>query len=120
MLLLELGQLTLDETSNISEPSIASTGFLTAALPISLSSPLPTENRTSVSKTSVYSSRKYFVHLHWVRLATNPSWFDSSIGRAVVEKPEDVHVSSNHISLETANFPLFSAVSDKYESRHVI
>ena len=53
MLLLELGQLTLDETSNISEPSIASSRFLTAALPISLSSPLPTENRTSVSKTSV-------------------------------------------------------------------
>ena len=80
MLLLELGQLTLDETCNISEPS----GFLTAALPISLSSPLPIENRTSVSKTSVKSSRKYFVHLNWVILATNPSWFDSSIGRAVV------------------------------------
>ena len=36
------------------------------------------------SKTSVKSSRKYFVHLNWIRLATNPSWFDSSIGRAVV------------------------------------
>ena len=35
MLLLELGQLTLDETCNISEPSIVSSGFLTAALPVS-------------------------------------------------------------------------------------
>ena len=34
------------------------------------------------SKTSVKSSRKYFVHLNWIRLATNPSWLDSSIGRA--------------------------------------
>ena len=25
------------------------------------------------SKTSVKSSRKYFVHLNWIRLATNPS-----------------------------------------------
>ena len=33
------------------------------------------------SKTSVKSSRKYFVHLNWIRLATNPSWLDSSIGR---------------------------------------
>ena len=40
------------------------------------------------SKTSVKSSRKYFVHLNWIRLATNPSWLDSSIGRAVVLKPE--------------------------------
>ena len=36
------------------------------------------------SKTSVKSSRKYFVHLNWIRLATNPSWFDSSIRRAAV------------------------------------
>ena len=36
------------------------------------------------SKTSIKSSRKYFVHLNWVRLATNPSWLDSSIGRAAV------------------------------------
>ena len=36
------------------------------------------------SKTSVKSSRKYFVHLSWIKLATNPSWLDSSIGRAVV------------------------------------
>ena len=36
------------------------------------------------SKTSVKSSRKYFVHLNWIRLATNPSWLDSSIGRAAV------------------------------------
>ena len=34
------------------------------------------------SKTSVKLSRKYFVHLNWIRLATNPSWLDSSIGRA--------------------------------------
>ena len=45
------------------------------------------------SKTSVKSSRKYFVHLNWIRLATNPSWLDSSIGRAAVKKPEDA--SSN-------------------------
>ena len=39
----------------------------------------------SSSKTSVYkSSRKYFVHLIWIRLATIPSWLDSSIGRAAV------------------------------------
>ena len=37
------------------------------------------------SKTSVMSSRKYFVHLNWIRLATNPNWFDSSIGRARCE-----------------------------------
>ena len=36
------------------------------------------------SKTSVNSSRKYFVHLNWIRLAANPSWLDSSIGRAAV------------------------------------
>ena len=36
------------------------------------------------SKTSAKSSRKYFGHLNWVRLATNPSWLDSSIGRAAV------------------------------------
>ena len=45
------------------------------------------------SKTSVKWSRKYFVHLNWIRLATNPSWLDSSIGRAAVLKPEDA--SSN-------------------------
>ena len=36
------------------------------------------------SKTSVKSSRKYFVHLNWTRLAANPSWLDSSIGGAAV------------------------------------
>ena len=35
----------------------------------------------ATSKTSVKSSRKYFVH---IRLATNPNWLDSSIGRAAV------------------------------------
>ena len=45
------------------------------------------------SKTSVKSSKKYFVRLNWIRLATNPSWLDSSIVRAAVEKPEDA--SSN-------------------------
>ena len=30
---------------------------------------------------SVKSFRKYFVDLNWIRLATNPSWLDSSIGR---------------------------------------
>ena len=35
-------------------------------------------------KTSVKSSRKYFVHLNWMRLASNPRWLDSSIGRAAV------------------------------------
>ena len=36
------------------------------------------------SKTSVKWSRKYFVHLNWIRLVTTPSWLDSSIGRAAV------------------------------------
>ena len=36
------------------------------------------------SKTSVKLSRKYFVRVNWIRLATNPSWLDSSIGRAAV------------------------------------
>ena len=36
------------------------------------------------SKTSAKLSRKYVVHLNWIRLATNPSWLDSSIGRAAV------------------------------------
>ena len=31
--------------------------------------------------------------INWIRLATNPSWLDSSIGRAAVSKPEDA--SSN-------------------------
>ena len=44
-------------------------------------------------KTSVKSSRQYLVHLNWIRLATNPSWLDSSIGRAAVQKAEDA--SSN-------------------------
>ena len=35
-------------------------------------------------KTSVKSSRKYFVHLNWIRLASNPRWLDRSIGRAAV------------------------------------
>ena len=35
-------------------------------------------------KTTVKSSQKYFVHLNWIRLATNPSRLDSSIGRAAV------------------------------------
>ena len=33
------------------------------------------------SKASVKSSRKYFVHLNLIRLATNPSWLDSSVGK---------------------------------------
>ena len=28
------------------------------------------------SKTTVKSSRKHFVHLNWIRLATDPNWFD--------------------------------------------
>ena len=36
------------------------------------------------SKTSVKPLQKYFAHLNWIRLATNPSWLDSSIGRAAV------------------------------------
>ena len=40
------------------------------------------------SKTSVESLRKYFVHLNWIRLATNPRQFDSSMGRAAVYKTE--------------------------------
>ena len=36
------------------------------------------------SKISVKSSRKYSVLLNWIRLATNPNWLDSSIGRATV------------------------------------
>ena len=35
-------------------------------------------------KTSVKSSRKCFLHLNWMRLASNASWLDSSIGRAAV------------------------------------
>ena len=45
------------------------------------------------SKTSVKSSRKCFVYLNWIRLATNLSWLDSSIGRVAVWEPEDA--SSN-------------------------
>ena len=39
------------------------------------------------------SSRKYFLHLNWIRLATNPRWLESSIVRAAIQKPEDA--SSN-------------------------
>ena len=45
------------------------------------------------SKTSVKSLRKYFVHLNWIRLSTDPSWLDSSIGRAAVKKPEDASLN---------------------------
>ena len=38
---------------------------------------------------SVRSLRKYFVHLNWIRLATNPNLFDSPMGRAAVYEPED-------------------------------
>jgi hypothetical protein len=34
------------------------------------------------SKTSVKSSRKFFVHLNLIRLATNSGWPDSSMGKA--------------------------------------
>ena len=34
------------------------------------------------------SSRKYFVHLIWIKLASNPCWLDSSIGRAADRSPE--------------------------------
>ena len=44
-------------------------------------------------KASSKSPQKYFVHLNWIGLATNPSWLDSSNGRAAVFKPEDA--SSN-------------------------
>ena len=43
------------------------------------------------SKRSVNWSQKYFVRLNWIRLATNPSWLDSSIGRVAVQKPEDAN-----------------------------
>ena len=55
------------------------------------------------SKTSVKSSRKYFVHLHWIRLATNPSWLDSSIEERRSRNPK-VRVQ---IPLETTNFSSF-------------
>ena len=41
------------------------------------------------------------MHLNWIRLATNPSWLDSSIGRAAVQNP-----------LETTNFSLLSEEVD--------
>ena len=81
---------------------LASSGFETAALPIELSSQLGLVASLIQFKctkyfraigSSVKSSRKYFVHLNWIRLATNPSWLDNSIGRAPVQKPE--YASSN-------------------------
>ena len=40
--------------------------------------------KTRLTKTSVRSSRKYFVHVHWMRLAADPSWLDSSVGQKAV------------------------------------
>ena len=60
------------------------------------------------SKTSVKSSRKYLVHLNWIRLATNSSWLDSSI----VERRSRNPKMRVEIPLETTNFSLPFAVSD--------
>ena len=93
MLLLELGQLTLDEKCNISEPSIASSGFLTAALTIELSNPLPIEDERLKDERYVVSKILRALKLGKTRFQSqqprfhglsNPSWFDSSVGRAVV------------------------------------
>ena len=93
MLLLELGQLTLDETCNISEPSIGSSGFLTAALTIDLSSPLPIEDERLKDERYVVSKILRALKLGKTCFQSqqpsshglsNPSWFDSSVGRAVV------------------------------------
>ena len=59
------------------------------------------------SKTRVKSSRKYFVHLNWMRLATNPSWLDSSIGRAAVWKPKD---ASSHFARDNEFFVVLCSV----------
>ena len=60
------------------------------------------------SKTSVKSSQKYFVHLNWIRLATNPSWLDSQL----VERRSRNPKMRVQFPLETTNFSLSLAVSD--------
>ena len=69
----------------------------------------------SSSKTSVKSSRKYFVHLKGIKLATNPR-----VGSIVqwVERWSRNPKMRVEFPLETTNFSLislYSAVSDKYE-----
>ena len=60
------------------------------------------------SKTSVKSSRKYFVHLNWIRLATNPG---GSIAQLVERRFRNPKMRVQ-IPLESTNFSLSFAVSD--------
>ena len=34
-----------------------------------------------------------FVYLNWLRISTNPSWLDTSIGRAAIQKPENASLN---------------------------
>ena len=45
------------------------------------------------SVISVKLSQTYSMHLNWIRLATNSSWLNSSIGRAAVYKPKDASLN---------------------------
>ena len=61
------------------------------------------------SKTCVKLSRKYFVHLNWIRLATNPRWLDIA---QLVERRSRNPKMRVQIPLERTNFSLSFAVSD--------
>ena len=63
-------------------------------------------------KISVKSSQKYFVHLNWIRLATNPN---GSIAQ-LVERRSRNPMMRFQFPLKTKKFSLISAVSDWYES----
>ena len=61
------------------------------------------------SQTSVKSSQKYFVHLNWTRLATNPSWL-ASIAQLVKRRSRHRRMRVR-IPLKTTNFSSFFAAS---------
>ena len=63
----------------------------------------------NVNRLYKINLKKYFVHLNWIRLATNPSSLDNSIGGAAISKPEDASSKYLRIPLKTTKN---SAVSD--------
>ena len=59
------------------------------------------------SKSSVKSSRKYFVHLNWIRLATNPSCLSKRIFRCSLLCQINMnlvfHISEDGFKIEVNN-----------------
>ena len=64
-----------------------------------------------VVSSGYWLSRKYLMHLSWIKLASNPCGLDSSTGRAADRYPEGA--SSNPAQVNF--FQLTSALSDYHE-----